>query len=127
MNFKSIVQAVEKQLKLRIRIPAQFREYGIRVIERWHRDDVKWLRGGSLKFCDPHADHMKTYRYLRYFYNSGLRSDMWAEFYRPNFPHPNIHYMSFHPKQLKKEDKQRKKSGAPKIAIGPRSGLPEWA
>ena len=49
---------------------------------------------------------MKTYRYLRYFYNFGLRSDMWAECYRPNFPHPNFHYMSFHPKQLQKEDKQ---------------------
>ena len=48
VNFKSIVEAVEKQLKLRIRIPAQFREYGIKVIERWHRDDVKWLRGGSV-------------------------------------------------------------------------------
>ena len=56
VNFKSIVGAVEKQLKLRIRIPAQFREYGIRVIERWHRDDVKWLNGRTLKFCDPHAD-----------------------------------------------------------------------
>ena len=56
VNFKSIVVAVEKQLKLRIRIPAQFREYGIRVIERWHRDDVKWLNGRTLKFCDPHAD-----------------------------------------------------------------------
>ena len=56
LNFKSIVVAVEKQLKLRIRIPFQFREYGIKVIERWHRDDVKWLRGGSFKFCDPHAD-----------------------------------------------------------------------
>ena len=56
VNFKSIVVAVEKQLKLRIRIPSQFREYGIKVIERWHRDDVKWLSAGTLKFCDPHAD-----------------------------------------------------------------------
>ena len=55
-NFKSIVVAVEKQLKLRIRIPASFREYGIKVIERWHKEEFKWLRGGTLKFCDPHAD-----------------------------------------------------------------------
>ena len=36
-SYKSIMEAVQKQLKLKVRIPADFRTYAIKIIEKWWR------------------------------------------------------------------------------------------
>ena len=54
--FRDIIQGVEMQLKLHILIPSYFREYGIRVIERWWKEGYTWYRAEHVKkFLKPHA------------------------------------------------------------------------
>ena len=34
-SYKSIIEAVKTQLKFKVRIPADFSEYAIKIIENW--------------------------------------------------------------------------------------------
>ena len=64
-SYKSIIEAVQTQLKFRVRIPADFSTYAIKIIEKWWREGYKW-NGGSLDFSDnPTPDQMKNYEWLR--------------------------------------------------------------
>ena len=53
-NLSFVTEAVEKQLKLGKLIPKTFREFGVRIIERWWKEGHRWnQKGKGLNFAEP--------------------------------------------------------------------------
>ena len=125
-NFRSIVEAVETQLKLGVRIPAEFSEYGIKAIERWWIEGYKWFKGGRRSFADPSNDQVESYEQLRVFYSGLIIDGLKKKCGKEDFQHPEIQNLKSHPKKLEREQQQTKEEkNEYKIEVC--KELPRWA
>ena len=49
----SLVQGVQSQLLLRVKVPYRYRLYGIYAIEEWFKAGYKWHSGDAMAFAKP--------------------------------------------------------------------------
>ena len=64
-----VTAEVERQLKLGLLIPRYFRNFAIRIVERWWQERYRWNnKGKGLKFTVPQTQHYSAYKvvWLRY-------------------------------------------------------------
>ena len=61
-NLSFVTEAVEEQLKLGKLIPKAFREFGVRIVERWWKEGYRWnQKGKGLRFVEPRLQDYFAY------------------------------------------------------------------
>ena len=62
-ELKFVTAEVERQLKLGLLIPRYFRNFAIRIVERWWQERYRWNnKGKGLKFTVPQTQHYSAYK-----------------------------------------------------------------